>query len=467
MRSANSWVWLAISFVAWLSVGPALAQEPSYKPIRRPPHWSGEKPEPGYACPYEGRKLLPSWTVKVACKMHLVGSVTNVTPFMPGPFEDKGDPDWMYLKDYWQTGKRFYFAREVCDWGETETQARGRARIEVSSRISEAAQIWDDELRSGKFRPALALLRHEQLIECKTISNGEQAGSDVPADPDQSESQQEAVAAPAEREGVPGQVTFEFDNETADDLNVGFYSQTYNSGWPGGEGAYILKKFSKAHKVLSCTDGEKICYGVWTPDTVRQWGAGFLGRGACAGCCRLCGAPPAEQTISTSSYSAPDNTLILLIKSLDSYTVDVNLFNASATLVWPGSNRVWSLDDSKTHRFVISCRDGEKICYGASRRGNSDVYWGVGPDGRRGCANCCTTCGTGALTMTLNAYEGSSGGSSEASSIIGDVVSGIVGGLVVGGAIGGAVGHSPRGGGGGSGGGAPRGQSPRQSDISR
>ncbi len=77
------------------------------------------------------------------------------------------------------------------------------------------------------------------------------------------------------------------------------------------------------------------------------------------------------------------------------YTVDVELFSQDRNHVWPGNDRVWSLDDYATHDISISCMYGEKICYGASARGNSSTYWGVGPEGNEGCENCCARCGYG------------------------------------------------------------------------
>lgn len=78
------------------------------------------------------------------------------------------------------------------------------------------------------------------------------------------------------------------------------------------------------------------------------------------------------------------------------YTVDVELYSASRSHVWPGNGKVWILDDYEQYDITITCQSGEKICYGAWSRGNpSSAYWGVGPNNRHGCDDCCSTCGGG------------------------------------------------------------------------
>jgi len=76
--------------------------------------------------------------------------------------------------------------------------------------------------------------------------------------------------------------------------------------------------------------------------------------------------------------------------------VDFGLYSASRRgYVWPGSNRVYVLDDYKTRTINITCQRGEKICFGAWVRNRETRYWGVGYGNAHGCKGCCYTCNGG------------------------------------------------------------------------
>jgi len=85
------------------------------------------------------------------------------------------------------------------------------------------------------------------------------------------------------------------------------------------------------------------------------------------------------------------------VKSLYPYSVSISFYSQSRNHSWPGGSKVWILDDSKTHRYKLSCHYGEVICYGAWPRGNSDKYWGSGNNAEHACTDCCLKCtgGTG------------------------------------------------------------------------
>jgi hypothetical protein len=51
------------------------------------------------------------------------------------------------------------------------------------------------------------------------------------------------------------------------------------------------------------------------------------------------------------------------------------------------------LDDRRQQSFRLRCKIPQKICYGAYYRDHS-LVWGTGPDGRKGCSNCCLECDT-------------------------------------------------------------------------
>lgn len=80
-------------------------------------------------------------------------------------------------------------------------------------------------------------------------------------------------------------------------------------------------------------------------------------------------------------------------KNRSGETVHVELYSQARNHVWPGNGRVWVVPpDHVSYSNPITCRRGEKICYGAWVAGNPDLYWGVGKDDRQRCTNCCYRC---------------------------------------------------------------------------
>jgi hypothetical protein len=73
-------------------------------------------------------------------------------------------------------------------------------------------------------------------------------------------------------------------------VHLNFHSQDRDNEWPGGDQIYTLKD-SEFHTFrLSCTPGEKICYGAGRSGNYSiYWGAGVDGRQGCEGCCMTCG----------------------------------------------------------------------------------------------------------------------------------------------------------------------------------
>ena len=82
--------------------------------------------------------------------------------------------------------------------------------------------------------------------------------------------------------------------------------------------------------------------------------------------------------------------------------VDVEFYSRTRNVVWPGNNRVYSIQDFNQHSYKLNCQPGEKICYGAWVRGNQTIYWGQGAGGKNACRNCCYTCDGGVNDVTLN-----------------------------------------------------------------
>lgn len=83
------------------------------------------------------------------------------------------------------------------------------------------------------------------------------------------------------------------------------------------------------------------------------------------------------------------------IKSEDSYPVQLAFWNEDRTLSWPGGNKAYLIKDSEFHTFRLSCKPGQKICFGAWRSAHTGYSWGVGFGAKEGCSDCCMKCGTG------------------------------------------------------------------------
>lgn len=75
--------------------------------------------------------------------------------------------------------------------------------------------------------------------------------------------------------------------------------------------------------------------------------------------------------------------------------VRVELYSDDRNHVWPGKGQDYYLDDGETQSVRITCRQGEKICYGAWVDGDEDTYWGVGKGNEERCSDCCYTCNGG------------------------------------------------------------------------
>lgn len=80
-------------------------------------------------------------------------------------------------------------------------------------------------------------------------------------------------------------------------------------------------------------------------------------------------------------------------------TVHVKMYARQRGIWWPTASTNWRMDGVGPHSFAISCRAGEKVCYGAWRSGNTDRYWGTGFQDRHGCDGCCYTCFEGQTTL--------------------------------------------------------------------
>lgn len=97
-----------------------------------------------------------------------------------------------------------------------------------------------------------------------------------------------------------------------------------------------------------------------------------------------------------ATQSAEAGSLLWRFESKHPNVVNVELYSDTRRgHVWPGNNRVYVLDDYSVKTINISCRNGEKVCYGAWVKNRSNLYWGVGYKNRNRCSNCCYTCNGG------------------------------------------------------------------------
>ncbi|ADZ72061.1 hypothetical protein [Polymorphum gilvum] len=88
-------------------------------------------------------------------------------------------------------------------------------------------------------------------------------------------------------------------------------------------------------------------------------------------------------------------TLTWHFRSEHPNVVSVELYSEQRNHVWPGGGKIYILDDYSVRDISISCRPGEKICYGAWVRNRTSSYWGVGYNKRNSCTSCCYTCNGG------------------------------------------------------------------------
>lgn len=96
-----------------------------------------------------------------------------------------------------------------------------------------------------------------------------------------------------------------------------------------------------------------------------------------------------------SSGPASAQSLEWRFKSEHRNVVSVELYSQDRDHVWPGDNEVYTLNDYSTRTINISCRRGEKICYGAWVRNTQSSTWGAGRDGKEDCRSCCFVCDGG------------------------------------------------------------------------
>jgi hypothetical protein len=97
------------------------------------------------------------------------------------------------------------------------------------------------------------------------------------------------------------------------------------------------------------------------------------------------------------------NQILFTVKSGYPKPVDIAFYSSNRRFAWPAKDRVYTVGDSETHYYVLSCNRGEMICYGAGVRDDYRTYWGSGIGNKQRCKNCCSICnGTPTKEIVLN-----------------------------------------------------------------
>lgn len=86
--------------------------------------------------------------------------------------------------------------------------------------------------------------------------------------------------------------------------------------------------------------------------------------------------------------------------------IQIEFYSEDRSHAWPGGGQAYNLGRARDNNYKLSCRRGEKICYGAWVKGAAQTYWGVGPNRKYSCDTCCVTCTGGTLARTLTPPRG-------------------------------------------------------------
>ena len=83
-------------------------------------------------------------------------------------------------------------------------------------------------------------------------------------------------------------MTWSFKNTPPDIVYLQLYGQDSKNVWPAPDKYYKLDGRAARKAKITCSLGEKICYGAWT-DGNKSWGVGKNNKnGDCNDCCVTC-----------------------------------------------------------------------------------------------------------------------------------------------------------------------------------
>lgn len=84
-----------------------------------------------------------------------------------------------------------------------------------------------------------------------------------------------------------------------------------------------------------------------------------------------------------------ENQSFVQIINLDAHNVNLVFHSQVKSRRWNGNR----LSQGGEYRSRLNCTKGEKICMGAWRTNGDNTTWGVGPNNKKSCTNCCFVCG--------------------------------------------------------------------------
>ncbi|MEM6620135.1 MAG: hypothetical protein AAF761_08300 [Pseudomonadota bacterium] len=90
--------------------------------------------------------------------------------------------------------------------------------------------------------------------------------------------------------------------------------------------------------------------------------------------------------------AAKAETLEWTLRNNYPYIIYVKFYSKDRGHVWPSRSRSYIFNDGNSKTVRLSCRRGEKICFGGFTKSRR-TYWGVGEQGNKGCRSCCRYCG--------------------------------------------------------------------------
>jgi hypothetical protein len=91
--------------------------------------------------------------------------------------------------------------------------------------------------------------------------------------------------------------------------------------------------------------------------------------------------------------SAQAESVVWQVQSNHPKKVQIEFYSKDRDIAWPGGGQAYNLNDYEIHKYNLTCRPGERICYGAWVTRTERATWGVGKDEAKGCDDCCWTCG--------------------------------------------------------------------------
>lgn len=238
-------------------------------------------------------------SVQVSCRYIEVGSIDG---YQLGGQRKERDPRWTRLEKY-QLGSRsrLKFAGIACGRGQTEQAATNVALGRAASAMREDLLEWEEKTFTGELT-GLGFNKYDDGYNCKRVPNtsgqDRPSVSNAPSEPrtqagsnsDRQRAEAQRLAkqqARAQDDARKRRATFIITSKDRYSLGLAFYSKNYDREWPGNGKQYILHG-TKTYN-LSCTPGEKICFGAWRDHQITYWGVGRKGKQGCQRCCIQCG----------------------------------------------------------------------------------------------------------------------------------------------------------------------------------